>query len=50
MNASEKIGSFSGRLMFLLHFCYFSSNLFGGNEIFRIFVALISAVVPLSTK
>lgn len=36
-SASEKIVPFSGRLLFSLHFCYFSGILFGGNEIFRIF-------------
>lgn len=36
-NASEKINPFPGRLSFSLHFCYFSCDLFGGIEIFRIF-------------
>ena len=44
-NASEKIGSFRGVFLFycifcfLLHLCYFSCVLFGGNEKFRIFAS-----------
>ena len=36
-NASEKIDSFPGRLLFSSHLCYFSCVLFGGMEKFRIF-------------
>lgn len=38
-SASEKIVPFSGRLLFSLHFCYFSGILFGGIRIFCIFAS-----------
>ena len=37
VNASEKNGSFPGRLLFSPHICYFSCVLFGDKRNFRIF-------------
>ena len=49
-NASEKICYFPGRLLFLMHLCYFSCDLFGGIEKFRIFAndkgISISTITP----